>query len=184
MDTTASHRWRARRESPAPSAPSTRAIGPSAAGRSQSEVVAPGVEADQPAAQVTQPRQRRGQPTHHAEAQVLHRARRGLGDGGRDVDRPVPWQHHAGRTGTLRRAQEGAEVARIGHAVDGHQERWCTLHRDCRQLVERRLRQRVGLGQHALRRLAARLGEEAPATHFADPDVLGRGQLDDVGQDR
>src|SRR3546814_6997386 len=39
MLTTSSQRWRARRERPEPSAPSTSAIGPSAAGRSQRLVV-------------------------------------------------------------------------------------------------------------------------------------------------
>ena len=51
------------------------------------------------------------------------------------------------------------------------------------QVVEQRLGERRRLGQHALRRLAARLREELGPAHLAHRHPLGLGQLDDVLED-
>ena len=78
-------------------------------------------------------------------------------------------QHDPGDTGALRRAQERPEVAGVGDAVDGDEER-----RPVRRGGRWRGRRgapparRRRLGQHALRGLAPRLGEElAPGSPAA-----------------
>ena len=70
-----------------------------------------------------QPRERRGQATDERHRQVLDGPGGRLGDRRGDVDGAVPGQHDAGRAGALGRAQQRAEVARIGDAVDGDEER-------------------------------------------------------------
>ena len=57
------------------------------------------------------------------DRQVLDRAGRGLGDDRRDAGRAVPRDHEAVRPGALARARDGAEVARVGDAVERDDER-------------------------------------------------------------
>ena len=94
---------------------------------------------------------------------------------GRDVDGPVAGQHDARDARALGRAQEGAEVAGIGDAVDGDEERRPSVGRGRdRQLVELGLRERLGPGDDALGRVGAGLGVELGAGRPAGPAPGGR----------
>ena len=114
--------------------------------------VARGVQADHPDAGCLHRLDRRRQSADERHRQVLHRARRGLGDRRGHVHGPVLGQHHPGDPGALGDAQQRAQVAGIGHAVDGQQERRSALARAA-QLLERGLRQLGGPGHHALGRV-------------------------------
>ena len=81
------------------------------------------VEADDPDAGVTQPRQRRRQPGDEGDRHVLDGAGRRLGDGRRDVHGAVAGQEHAVHAGAVAAAHDRAEVAGVGDAVDGDEER-------------------------------------------------------------
>jgi len=53
---------------------------------------------------------------------VFDRAGRRFGDGRRHVRGALARQDHAGDTGGFSRAQDRAEVVRVGHAVERHEE--------------------------------------------------------------
>ena len=126
--------------------------------RSQRDVVGRAVEARRPTRPASRRRARAvGQPADHGDRQVLDGAGRRLGDRRGDVDGPVPGQDDAGHAGALGRAQEGAEVARVGDAVERHEERRPCRRRAASQVVEVGLGQRCGEGEHALGRVGAGL---------------------------
>ena len=106
IDTSWSQRSRARRLSPAPSAPSTRATGSSARSQVPQRPVGRAVEAEDPDAGSLHRAQGGGQPADDRHRQVLDRAGRRLRDRRRDVDGAVPGQHHAGDAGALGRAEQ------------------------------------------------------------------------------
>ena len=108
------------------------------------------VEADDPDPGVAQPAERGRQPADERHRHVLDRAGRRLGHRRRDVHRPVPRQQHPVDTGAVAVAHDRAEVARVGDAVDGDEERR-RARAAADQLGEVGLGQRGGEGDHALR---------------------------------
>ena len=79
-----------------------------------------------------------------------------LDDRRRDVHRPMPRQQQTGHAGGVTVADDRAEVARIGHAVDGDEERFgLAVAPD--QVTEVGLGYLGGVRQHSLRRIGARL---------------------------
>ena len=105
--------------------------------------------------------------------------------GGRrgDVHGPVPGQDRPGDAGALGRAQDGAQVARVGHAVEGHQER-----RGAPRPATRSSRSASGSGAASAstpwgasqRAWAA----NRPRPTVRDGHPVGGGQLADVVEDR
>ncbi len=89
-------------------------------------------------------------------------------------------QHDARDARALGRAEERAEVAGVGHPVDGEQERVHPVADAGQHVVELHLGQRRRPGEHALGRLGAGRRRELGAAHVAHrhPDALG--QLGDV----
>ena len=98
---------------------------------------------------------------------------------GRDVDGPVAGEHHAGDPGTVGGAQDGAEVPRVGHAVDQYEERRALPAR-AGQVVEVGLGQRCRLGQHSLGCLAASFGVQAPPAHALNGHPQVGGESEDL----
>ena len=123
MLTSSSHRWRTRRDSPLPSAPEHEGDRPVGGGQVPQAGGRVAVEADDPHAPARELLQGGGQAADDGEPQVLDGPGRRLGDRGRDVHGPVAGQHDPGGAGALGRAQQRAEVAGIGDAVDRHEER-------------------------------------------------------------
>ena len=121
-----------------------------------------------------------GSPRNEGDRHVLDGAGRRLGDGRRDVHGPVAREEHPVDAGAVAVADDRPEVARIGDAVDGDQERRAPG-TPLDEVGELGLRQRRGEGDDALRRLAARLGVELRPSDVGDRHPVGMGQGDDVG---
>ena len=88
------------------------------------------------------------------------------------MDGAMARQHHSGHPRALRAAQQGADVVRIGHAVEDEQER---RHRAAHfaQRVELDLFEGPGPGQDALGGIGARGAFELGAgnEHQSDPST-------------
>ena len=81
------------------------------------------VEPDDPDPVVLQPGQRGRQARHEGDRHVLDGAGRRLGHGRGDVDGPVPGDEHTLHAGAVAVADDRPEVAGVGDAVDGDEER-------------------------------------------------------------
>ena len=104
-----------------------------------------------------------------------------LGDRGREVGGAVPGQDDAGHAGALGAAQQRAEVPRIGDAGDDEQERRHTAGAGRTEVVERHRLDRLGPGEHALRRVRAGFGVEPAAGDRLHPHPPADGErLDPV----
>ena len=105
------------------------------------------VEADHEAAELLELGERAGKVLHQRHGHVLERARGRLGE--RAVERRAVAAGHdeAGRAERRARAQDGADVVRVGDLVE-HDDGPARAARD--QLGQRRLRQRLGLDQGTL----------------------------------
>ncbi len=108
----------------------------------------------------------------------------GLRDGRRDVRRTVAGQHDPGDTGTLRRAEDRAEVAGIGDAVEEQQERRRAVALGFEQILDRRRAQRLRHGEHTLGAIGAGHRLELRPGDLADRHLLLVGEIDDVVEDR
>ena len=86
----------------------------------------------------------------------------------------------AGPARAVDRAEDRAQVARIGHPVDEDEERR-SLRRPAGEVVEVGLLEGRGLGQHSLGRLAPSLGVEALAADVLHGHPQVRGEGEEVG---
>ena len=93
-------------------------------------------------------------------------------------------QHDAGGTGALGGAQERAEVAGIGDAVDGHEERRRAARRRAGEVVELGLGQRAAFASTPWGASLRACGVELPAAHLRIGTRSVGGQVDDVGRPR
>ena len=124
-----------------PSDPRTKQTGPSATGKSNTVCGGVTGEPDGPNASALEFLQRRGQTRHHRDREVLDRAGRGFRHRRGDVGGAVAGKHETGRAGRLGAADDGAEVVRIGDAVERDKER-----RRAPGRVGRGERRQVGFG--------------------------------------
>jgi hypothetical protein len=91
----------------------------------------------------------------------------------------MPGQQHAGHARTITAADNRAEVARVGHAIDGNEEWW-------RRAVATQYFSKVSLGQfgsgcqHPLRGLAPRFLFQAASGDVHDRHTLALCDSDDV----
>ena len=112
---------RTSRDRPLPSDPTTSTSGPVLTSRSATAVVAATVEADDEEAGLAVALQRAGEvggPGHGTRAAA---PADDLPGGGGDTGRAARGHDHAVAAEGSGRAQDGAEVARVGHAVERHQ---------------------------------------------------------------
>ncbi len=86
-------------------------------------------------------------------------------------------QHHAGDTGTLGAAQQGAQVAGIGDPGRDEEERLHALTARGTQLLQRDRLDRPGQREHTLRRFGPRLRVETMTRHRLDGNAEPGRQL-------
>ena len=112
---------RVRRRNPAPSAPSTHATGPLDVGVEQA--LAAGIGAENPDALLLHVPQRAREIGHRDHRDRVGGAARGLGHRRVDADRAVLRHDDRMRAERVGAAQAGAEIVRVGHAVQNQQQR-------------------------------------------------------------